>query len=100
MSRDDVTPEQWDRAIDNKATNRQVGGDHYKKLKVSPTDYIYANNLSWNLGNVVKYVTRNKDNVVNDLLKAKHYIDLELEMVHGVDGEGNNIGPYRIETKV
>jgi hypothetical protein len=56
--------------------------------------------LSWNLGNVVKYVTRNKDNVVNDLLKAKHYIDLELEMVHGVDGEGNNIGPYRIETKV
>ena len=100
MSIDDVTPEQWDRAIDNKATNRQVGGDQYKKLKVSPTDYIYANNLSWNLGNVVKYVTRNKDNVVNDLLKAKHYIDLELEMVHGVDGEGNNIGPYRIETKV
>jgi hypothetical protein len=56
--------------------------------------------LSWNLGNVVKYVTRNKDDRVKDLLKAKHYIDLELEMVHGVDSEGNSIGPYTIETKV
>jgi hypothetical protein len=37
---------------------------------------------------------------VNDLLKAKHYIDLELQMVFGRDGEGNDIGPYTIETKV
>ena len=79
---------------------RQVGGDHYKNLKITPTDYVYANNLSWNLGNVVKYVTRNKDDRVKDLLKAKHFIDLELQMVHGVDSEGNNIGPYTIETKV
>ena len=100
MSIDDVSAKEWDEAISGLATNRQVGGDHYKKLKITPTDYVYANNLSWNLGNVVKYVTRNKDDRVKDLLKAKHYIDLELEMVHGVDSEGNNIGPYTIETKV
>lgn len=100
MSIDDITPEEWDQQIKNKATNRQVGGDHYKRLKITPTDYVYANGLSWNLGNVVKYVTRNKDDVIKDLLKAKHYIDLELEMVHGVDAEGKVIGPYRIETKV
>ena len=100
MSIDDVSAKEWDEAISGLATSRQVGGDHYKNLKITPTDYVYANNLSWNLGNVVKYVTRNKDDRVKDLLKAKHYIDLELEMVHGVDSEGNNIGPYTIETKV
>ena len=100
MSIDDVSAKEWDEAIGGLATSRQVCGDHYKNLKITPTDYVYANNLSWNLGNVVKYVTRNKDDRVKDLLKAKHYIDLELEMVHGVDSEGNNIGPYTIETKV
>ena len=59
---------------DNKATNRQVGGDHYRSLKITPTQYIYANDLSWNLGNCVKYITRNKEDKVEDLLKAKHYI--------------------------
>jgi len=73
---------------DNKATNRQVGGDHYRNLKITPTQYIYANDLSWNLGNCVKYITRNKEDKVEDLLKAKHYIDLELEMVYGCNPEG------------
>ena len=100
MSIDDVSAKEWDEAIGGLATSRQVGGDHYKNLKITPTDYVYANNLSWNLGNVVKYVTRNKDDRVKDLLKAKHFIDLELQMVHGVDSEGNSIGPYTIETKV
>ena len=73
---------------DNKATSRQVGGDHYKSLEITPTQYIYANKLSWNLGNCVKYITRNKEDKVEDLLKAKHYIDLELEMVYGCNPEG------------
>ncbi len=73
---------------DNKATSRQVGGDHYKSLEITPTQYIYANKLSWNLGNCIKYVTRNKEDKVEDLLKAKHYIDLELEMVYGCNPEG------------
>jgi len=73
---------------DNKATSRQVGGDHYKSLEITTTQYIYANKLSWNLGNCVKYITRNKEDKVEDLLKAKHYIDLELEMVYGCNPEG------------
>jgi hypothetical protein len=43
------------------------------------------------MGNVVKYVTRDKEDKVQDLLKAKHYIDLELELVHKCDSEGNPI---------
>ena len=86
------------------ASKRQIGGNHYKTLKISPTEYIYANFLSWNLGNVIKYITRRKtgeiEDRVKDLLKAKHYIDLELQMVYGKDPNGNDIGPYTIETKL
>ena len=62
--------------------------------------YIYSNNLTWSMGNVIKLVTRDKVNKVEDLLKAKHYIDLELQIVHGVDVEGNNIGKFTKEVKV
>jgi hypothetical protein len=31
------------------------------------------------------------------LLKAKHFIDLELQMVHGVDAKGTDIGKYSVE---
>ena len=67
------------------ATEKQMGGDHYKK-QIQPIEYIVANNLSFCMGNVVKYVTKDK---VQDLLKAKHYIDLELELVHNCDSDGN-----------
>jgi|TARA_R100001163_G_scaffold65817_1_gene65218 hypothetical protein len=70
------------------ATEKQMGGDHYKK-QIQPIEYIVANNLSFCMGNVVKYVTRDKEDKVQDLLKAKHYIDLELELVHNCDSEGN-----------
>ncbi len=74
-----------------KASEIQIGGDHYKKLKISPLDFILANNLSYCLGQVVKYICRDKDNKIEDLLKAKHYIDLELEKVHKVDKKGKKL---------
>jgi len=100
MSIDNVTPKEWDQAIDMLAINNQVGGHHYKGNGIQPIEYIYANGLSWSMGNVLKLITRDKVNKVEDLLKAKHYIDLELQLVHGVDGEGNEIGPYTKEVKV
>lgn len=55
----------------------QVGGDHYKKLKIQPAEYIHANGLDFFEGNVVKYVSRwRSKNGIADLEKAKHYIDL------------------------
>lgn len=71
--------------MDN-ALNTQVGGDHYKKLKIQPVEYIYANNIGYFEGNVIKYVTRWRDkNGVADLLKARHYIDLLLELEEKVE---------------
>jgi len=59
----------------------QVGGDHYSKLAIQPVTYINANGLSYLQGNVIKYVTRYKDkNGVEDLEKAKHYINMLIEL--------------------
>ena len=64
-----------------KAIKQQVGGDHYSKLAIQPVEYINKNNLTYLQGNVIKYVTRYKDkNGVEDLQKAKHYIELLIEL--------------------
>ena len=61
--------------------SKQVGGDHYSKLAIQPVEYINANKLTYLQGNVIKYVTRYKDkNGIEDLEKAKHYIDMLIEL--------------------
>ena len=56
--------------------DRQVGGDHYKKLEIQTWDYIIANNIGYMEGNIIKYVSRWKEKGgEKDLLKAKHYLD-------------------------
>ena len=72
------------------ARERQVGGDHYKNLTIQPNEYIVANKLSWNVGNAVKYLTRYrvKGEGLQDLQKAQHYIDLEIELLYGKKKKG------------
>ena len=68
------------------ALDVQVAGDHYKKLAIQPVEYIHANKIGYFEGNVIKYVTRwRSKNGIKDLEKAKHYIELliELETRHG-----------------
>ena len=63
------------------AMTKQVGGDHYSKLAIQPAEYITKNKLTYLQGNVIKYITRFKDkNGIEDLQKAKHYIDLLIEL--------------------
>ena len=60
---------------------KQIGGNHYSKLAIQPVEYITKNKLSYLQGNVIKYVTRYKDkNGLQDLQKAKHYIDMLIEL--------------------
>ena len=62
--------------------DKQVAGDHYKKLKIQTWDYIWANDLGYMEGNIIKYVTRWRDKGnEKDLLKAKHYLDKLLELI-------------------
>lgn len=63
------------------ATSHQVGGDHYRDLAIQPVEYIHRNGLGFVEGSVVKYVTRwRKKNGVEDLLKARHFLNLLIEM--------------------
>ena len=59
----------------------QVGGDHYKIYKIQPTEFIHTNSIPFIEGNIIKYVMRHKNkNGVEDLKKAKHYIDLLIKL--------------------
>jgi hypothetical protein len=63
------------------ANDVQVGGSHYKGKSIQPWDYIAANNLGYFEGNIVKYVSRWKDKGgVDDLKKARHYLDKLIEL--------------------
>ena len=66
------------------ALGNQVGGDHYKKMKIQPLEYIHKNDLNFCQGNIVKYITRYKEkNGKEDLEKVKHYVDLLIELEYG-----------------
>lgn len=61
----------------------QVGGTHYKNMKIQPIEFIYSNGLDFFQGNIIKYVVRhNQKNGVQDLLKARHYLDMMLELYY------------------
>lgn len=60
---------------------KQVAGTHYKDLPIQPVEYIYANAIGYFEGNVIKYVSRWRNkNGIADLEKAKHYIELLIEL--------------------
>jgi len=58
------------------ASEKQIGGNHYKDRVIQPIDYIVKNNLDFLEGNVVKYITRWREKGgIEDLKKARQYID-------------------------
>lgn len=62
------------------AINEQIGGDHYKKMKIQPVEYILANDIGFIEGSVIKYVSRWRNkNGLEDLKKARHLLDLFIE---------------------
>ena len=66
------------------ATNMNKTPQHYQGT-IQPIDLINAQNLNFNLGNVVKYVCRagkkQGENVLSDLDKAQNYINYEIERI-------------------
>ena len=63
-----------------KSSEKQVGGNHYLKYKIQPVEFIIKNNIGFVEGNIIKYILRFKEKGgVQDLLKAKHYIELLID---------------------
>ena len=58
----------------------QIGGSHYKNFAIQPAEFITKNKLTWLEGCVVKRMCRRKGNRLEDLQKAKHEIDLIIEL--------------------
>ena len=58
---------------------------HYNTGKIEVIDFIEDKSLNFNRGNVVKYVVRaglkNKETEIEDLRKAKFYIEHEITSV-------------------
>jgi hypothetical protein len=62
----------------------QVGGDHYRKLKIQPAQFVHANNIGYLEGSIIYYATRHKDkNGADDIRKIIHTCELILELEYG-----------------
>lgn len=60
----------------NELPNEQVGGDHYKKMKIDVLEFAMANGLDAIQFSIVKYVTRFRDkDGLKDLQKAAHCLN-------------------------
>ena len=65
-----------------KATDKQIGGKHYKQYKIQPIEFIVKNKLSFIQGCVIKYICRFENkNGIEDLEKIKHYCDLQIQLL-------------------
>lgn len=62
------------------ALDTQIGGGHYKGMKIQPMEYSMANGLDACQHTAIKYISRFRDKGgIQDLEKAKHCIDLLIE---------------------
>lgn len=59
--------------------HRQVGGDHYSRHAIQPWDIIREYGMDFWEGNALKYLLRRKENRLQDLEKARHYLDYLIE---------------------
>ena len=62
------------------AFDTQVGGSHYKDMAIQPMEFSMANSMDACQHTIIKYVSRFRDKGgVQDLVKAKHVIDMLIE---------------------
>ena len=62
-------------------TTNSHGPSYYKRGSIQVWDFIRDQELNFHLGNVIKYICRagHKDNDIQDLQKAIHYLQNEIE---------------------
>ena len=71
-------------ARENRVESKVNHPSHYNK-GIETIDYIESWSMNFNIGNVIKYVTRagHKDNKLEDLEKAKWYLEREISKAKG-----------------
>jgi hypothetical protein len=59
---------------------KQVGGKHYRNMKIQPAHFINENKLLFAEGNAIKYICRHAaKGKEEDVKKAIHYLEMILE---------------------
>lgn len=59
----------------------QVGGNHYKDDKIQWVEFVHTNQMPAIEAMILKYLMRwRKKNGVEDLQKAKHYLEMLIEL--------------------
>lgn len=96
------------------ANSQQIGGDHYKGdeeaderaaqlgLPHAPEhwDIVHIHGLDYFQGAITKYVMRHKKKRgVEDLKKARHFLDKYIEILEAAEGEEVVVAPARIPGK-
>ena len=63
---------------------KQVGGKHYKRMKLQPAEFINENKLLFAEGNAIKYICRHSQKGgVEDIDKAIHYLEMIKQRDYG-----------------
>ena len=66
------------------ALDIQIGGGHYKDMKIQPMEYSMANGLDACQHTAIKYISRFRaKGGIQDLEKAKHCIDMLIQFELG-----------------
>ena len=82
------------------ALDKQIAGGHYKDMAIQPVEYIVKNGIEYREGNVIKYVSRYKSkNGLQDLKKARHYLDMIIEDLEAEQEQANFEEAYQAMTK-
>ena len=72
-----MTDEEWDKQIDASPLQKQVGGSHYKNMKIQPSQFINENRLPFAEGSAIKYICRHAaKGKEQDIDKAIHYLEM------------------------
>lgn len=71
--------------VEKSETKYRPPSPHYQQDGIEPIEYIMSHNMNFNIGNVIKYVTRagkkQGEPIEKDLQKAIDYLKFELERV-------------------
>jgi len=69
-----------------KSLKDQIGGDHYKRLKIQPIVFCEENNLTPCEANVVKYICRHRfKGGKQDIDKIRQYLDIIEDLYYNTD---------------
>ena len=75
-----MTHKEMFKGMTYESLDKQIGGKHYRNMKIQPAEFINENKLLFAEGNAIKYICRHTiKGKEEDVRKAIHYLEMILE---------------------